>query len=74
MKKQFLSIIIAMAAVTFIGCSSEEASNNDATESTEETTEATAQYACPMDCENGKVYDQAGDCPVCGMALTENGE
>ncbi len=26
-------------------------------------------YACPMDCEKGKTYAQAGDCPVCGMAL-----
>lgn len=27
------------------------------------------EYYCPMLCEGDKVYDQAGDCPVCGMDL-----
>ncbi|NBC83946.1 MAG: heavy metal translocating P-type ATPase [Bacteroidetes bacterium] len=27
------------------------------------------QYACPMKCEGDKVYDQPGNCPVCGMHL-----
>ncbi|MCU0433225.1 MAG: hypothetical protein MUC87_07225 [Bacteroidia bacterium] len=26
-------------------------------------------YACPMDCENGKVYEKPGKCPVCEMDL-----
>lgn len=26
-------------------------------------------YQCPMDCENGKTYDQEGTCPVCKMNL-----
>jgi Cu2+-exporting ATPase len=26
-------------------------------------------YYCPMHCEGDKVYDKAGDCPVCGMDL-----
>ena len=26
-------------------------------------------YQCPMDCEKGKTYDEAGDCPVCNMGL-----
>jgi hypothetical protein len=28
-----------------------------------------AIYACPMDCEKGKHYHEAGKCPVCGMDL-----
>lgn len=28
-------------------------------------------YICPMDCESGKMYKQAGTCPVCGMDLEE---
>jgi hypothetical protein len=28
-----------------------------------------AHYVCPMDCENGKVYDQPGACPKCKMDL-----
>jgi len=30
---------------------------------------AAGKYHCPMHCEGDKVYDKAGDCPVCGMDL-----
>jgi len=30
---------------------------------------ATGKYYCPMQCEGDKIYDDAGDCPVCGMDL-----
>lgn len=30
---------------------------------------ASGKYYCPMHCEGEKVYDQPGDCPVCGMDL-----
>jgi Cu2+-exporting ATPase len=30
---------------------------------------AAGKYYCPMHCEGAKVYDKAGDCPVCGMDL-----
>ena len=26
-------------------------------------------YQCPMDCEDGKTYKEAGSCPVCKMDL-----
>lgn len=26
-------------------------------------------YYCPMKCEGEKIYDQPGNCPVCGMHL-----
>lgn len=29
------------------------------------------KYYCPMQCEGKKVYDQPGDCPVCGMNLVK---
>ncbi|SHI63741.1 Cu2+-exporting ATPase [Arenibacter nanhaiticus] len=31
----------------------------------------TGTFYCPMHCEGDKVYDKAGDCPVCGMDLVE---
>jgi hypothetical protein len=45
---------------------------NDALLPTEEVTiappkNAAGKYYCPMFCEDDKVYDEAGDCPVCGM-------
>ncbi|WP_414000118.1 heavy metal translocating P-type ATPase [Flavobacterium sp. W1B] len=32
---------------------------------------APGKYYCPMHCEGDKVYDEAGDCPVCGMDLVQ---
>jgi Cu2+-exporting ATPase len=32
---------------------------------------AAGKYYCPMFCEDDKVYDEAGDCPVCGMDLVQ---
>lgn len=31
----------------------------------------TGVFYCPMHCEGEKIYDSAGDCPVCGMDLVE---
>lgn len=28
-------------------------------------------YICPMRCEGEKTYDHPGDCPICGMHMTE---
>ena len=43
------------------------------TQSTEnkdgETSDAKVAYVCPMNCENGKTYDQPGKCPKCEMEL-----
>ncbi|MFM9825979.1 heavy metal-binding domain-containing protein, partial [Flavobacterium sp.] len=33
---------------------------------------ANGKYYCPMHCEGEKVYDKAGDCPVCGMDLVKS--
>jgi Cu+-exporting ATPase len=32
---------------------------------------AQGKYYCPMHCEGKKMYDKAGDCPVCGMDLVK---
>jgi Cu2+-exporting ATPase len=32
---------------------------------------AMGKYYCPMHCEGDKVYEKAGDCPVCGMDLVK---
>lgn len=33
--------------------------------------DAGGKYYCPMHCEGDKMYDKAGDCPVCGMHLVQ---
>lgn len=30
-----------------------------------------SKYYCPMHCEGDKIYDKAGNCPVCGMILQQ---
>lgn len=32
---------------------------------------ALGKYYCPMFCEGDKVYNKAGDCPICGMDLVK---
>jgi len=32
---------------------------------------STGKFYCPMHCEGDKMYDDPGDCPVCGMDLVE---
>ena len=34
-------------------------------------TKGTGTFYCPMHCEGDKTYNEAGDCPVCGMDLVE---
>jgi hypothetical protein len=31
--------------------------------------ETVSKYMCPMDCENGKTYADAGKCSLCEMDL-----
>ena len=86
MKKQFIGTITAMAMVfgtaTLIGCGGEhsheghgeevhEHHTEEAAESEDHADHEHAHYACPMDCEEGKVYEEAGTCPECKMDLVE---
>ncbi len=66
MKKTILVLAMIVAVgFTFTSC------KNDKKE--EVKTEVTASndeiYQCPMDCEHGKSYTEAGKCPVCKMDL-----
>ncbi len=40
-------------------------------ETTTSTANGTGKFYCPMHCEGEKMYDKAGDCPVCGMHLIQ---
>ena len=35
------------------------------------STKSSGTYYCPMRCEGDKTYEQAGDCPECGMHLVK---
>ena len=69
MKKIVLVLVLAVTlGVTFTSCKKDKKA--DATEETTgETASADQVYQCPMDCEHGKSYTEAGKCPVCEMDL-----
>ena len=52
----------------FLLTSCEEKKSDKKTESQEVNTSELV-YQCPMDCEKGKTYHEAGSCPVCKMDL-----
>jgi len=62
-----LAVIVAVG-LTFTSCKKDK--KTDAVEeASNETASADQVYQCPMDCEHGKSYTEAGKCPVCEMDL-----
>jgi len=57
---------LALSIMAFSACKNDPSKN--AATSTEVAVPGT-KYICPMNCEKGKTYDQAGSCPVCHMDL-----
>jgi P-type Cu+ transporter len=43
----------------------------DVVEMTNLPANGTGKFYCPMRCDGEKMYDKAGDCPVCGMHLVQ---
>lgn len=73
MKKK--SIIHSLAIVATI-VALQACSQNDKAAQKEKSEEpkkeiAHADYQCPMDCENRKIYHESGNCPVCKMDLVK---
>ena len=73
MKKVILVAVICLGiSVFFTSCSDTKKENKtEMNENHDEVNESAMQvaYQCPMDCENGKTYDEEGTCPVCKMDL-----
>ncbi len=65
--------ILVLAMIVAVGFTFTSCKNDKKEEVKEETTKDTASneevYQCPMDCEHGKSYTEAGKCPVCKMDL-----
>lgn len=65
MKNQFLTLgaalFLAFGALSLSSCGNGSEASHEHSEH--------AQYKCPMDCENGKTYEDEGKCPVCKMDL-----
>ena len=61
-------IVLVFSMFVFTACA--EKKSKEKPEKVEETS-AMVEYQCPMDCEDGKTYHEAGSCPVCKMDLKE---
>lgn len=62
-------LILVFAMIFAIGFTVTSCKDEKKKEEKKEIT--TSVYQCPMDCENGKSYTQAGKCPECKMPLKE---
>ncbi|MCK0108662.1 hypothetical protein MWU58_05115 [Flavobacteriaceae bacterium S0825] len=76
MKKTLLILALMLSASTvLVSCKGEKKEQSEETEMQESNAASDADmamndiYQCPMDCEEGKTYDEEGNCPVCKMAL-----
>ena len=82
MKKVFLMVaMVALVSFTVTSCKKDKAEDVKTEveavvdEAKQEAQEVLASndvlHQCPMDCEKGKSYTEAGKCPVCKMDLKE---
>ncbi|HBK71366.1 MAG TPA: hypothetical protein DDZ39_06900 [Flavobacteriaceae bacterium] len=66
-------IVLVLAVIFAVGFTFTSCKKDKKADTTEEVAKETASndevYQCPMDCEHGKSYTEAGKCPVCEMAL-----
>jgi len=81
MKKLILLVaVVAMVSLSATSCKKDKV--DDVKSETEVVDEAKKEaqevlasndvlYQCPMDCEKGKSYTEAGKCPECKMDLKE---
>lgn len=68
MKKLILILaVVTVVSVAFTSCKSDK--KEDAKTEKKADMASNEVYQCPMDCEDGKSYTEAGSCPVCKMDL-----
>ena len=71
----FFALLFSMTIMVSCGETkkeTKEVAEEEVTKDSEESKElheAHGDYQCPMDCEDGKTYAEAGSCPVCKMDL-----
>ncbi len=61
--KNLILIVNLLFCFGFADC------NNTSEKNKSDKVDEKVQYACPMDCEKGKLYDKPGQCSICGMDL-----
>ncbi len=80
--KKLILMVAVVAAVTITATSCKKEKTEEVKSETEVVDEVKKEaqevlasndvlHQCPMDCEEGKSYTEAGKCPVCKMDLKE---
>ena len=67
--KKMLALVILIALVGTLTFGITGCGKGEETAAEKKVEETAAQYACSMKCEGEKTYPNAGNCPVCKMAL-----
>lgn len=73
--KLLAAALFVAAGIAFTSCGNSAETNPDPKATThdsvpkKEDDHVHTAYQCPMDCEKGKTYTDAGNCPVCKMEL-----
>ena len=67
MKFKTKSLMVALISLVMLSSCKDKAKEN--ADGIKNELLAENQYQCPMDCEDGKTYVEAGSCPVCKMGL-----
>lgn len=71
MKIKSTALSLLLLAFTMMALSSCKDKKAEPKTETHEELHASATFQCPMDCEDGKTYEEPGTCPVCKMDLQE---
>ncbi|MBL4625064.1 MAG: hypothetical protein JKY42_07990 [Flavobacteriales bacterium] len=73
-----LAVVFAIGSFTLVSCGGdkkvevqEEQVNGEETHEHDTATKEHKHYQCPMKCEDDKLYEEEGKCPVCGMDIKE---
>ena len=72
-KSKFNFLIIAFFSLGFMltSCGNKSNTANQKEQTEQQGKEYTSAYVCPMHCKDSG-SEQAGNCPVCGMAYVKN--
>lgn len=70
MKKIILVLALMLSASTvLVSCKGDKKETSTEEVSQDKDMAMNNVYQCPMDCEDGKTYEEEGKCPVCKMSL-----
>lgn len=63
-------LLVCCMSIVVVSCKESKEKESESSQAAEKAEMAMNDvFQCPMDCEEGKTYDEEGSCPVCKMDL-----